>query len=73
MNFLSLSVRHDCLFVCSSLASSVAAANLFQLCCKECPMSPYKGKLTCGLNTSEFKTLIRSAAWLLSNLSPLWK
>lgn len=59
--------------VCSSPAFSVAAGNPLQLCYQEGPVCPYKGKLTCGLDTCEFKALIRSAAWLHSNLSLLWK
>lgn len=59
-----------CLNVRTSPASSVAAGNPLQLCYQECPVCPYKGKLTCGFDTSEFKALIRSAAWLHSNLQP---
>lgn len=80
LNFLTLlTLILSQLFICvrldvrSSPASSVAAGNPLQLCYQECPVRPYKGKLTRGLDTSEFKALIRSAAWLHSNLSLLWK
>ena len=80
LNFLTLlTLSLSQLFICvrldvrSSPVSSVAAGNPLQLCYQECPVRPYKGKLTRGLDTSEFKALIRSAAWLHSNLSLLWK
>lgn len=80
LNFLTLlTLILSQLFICvrldvrSSPASSVAAGNPPQLCYQECLVRPYKGKLTRGLDTSEFKALIRSAAWLHSNLSLLWK
>lgn len=56
--------------VCSGPPFSVAAGNPPQLCYQEGPACPYKGKLTCGLDTCEFNVLIRSAAWLHSNLKP---
>lgn len=49
-----------CLFVpvstSSPASSAVAAGNPLQLCYQECPVCPYKGKLTCGFDTSEFKS-----------------
>lgn len=55
--FLNLSVQ--CLSQCLYYSATVAAGNPLQLHWKECPMCPYKGKLTCVLDTSEFKALIR--------------
>lgn len=67
----SHSFRLSQLFICvCSSPFSVAAGNPLQLCYQEGPACPYKGKLTCGLDTCEFNVLIRSAAWLHSNLKP---
>lgn len=75
LNFLTLSVILCCLFVSVSMSEAVQLSQWqlvihFSSTIRSVPCILIRAN---SLDTSEFKALIRSAAWLHSNLSLLWK